>query len=183
MNNRILQTAHLLTRLTLMVTVAVYAAIVLVVIYWHIAPEAFAEWHIANPFHAGTSTFNLQRGPHAEGLALTDIERGPLYWLLLRTTCFFALTVLALRKVLHILKGVRSAQTFYTSHITHFQHLAGIGLLYAGLSVFNWGVIAGESILHLKVPFMPLLFALGCLVLAEIFREGERLRQDAEAII
>lgn len=183
MNNRILQAAHLLVRFTLLLVVAVYIAIVLVVVYWHIAPEAFAEWYIMHPFHAGSAAFLLQHGPHADGMTLTDLGHGLVYWLVLRTTCFFVLAVLALRRVLRIVDSVRTAQTFYASNITHFRHLAWIGFLYAALSAFNVGMIAGESVVHFKLPFVPLLFALGCLVLAEIFREGERLRQDSESII
>lgn len=183
MHSRIISTAIWVTRISLWLSVLVYALLIATVVYWHLSPDAFNNWYIAQPYQAGAANFRLQRLATPQGLTFNDMGAGMVYWLAIRTTFFFVLICLALQKVLHILQSVKSAKTFYQENIRHFRKLATIGALYTIIYSVNFGVAEGNTTLYFKLPFVPLLFTTACLVLSAIFEEGQRLREDANSII
>lgn len=183
MQNRVIQSALLLTRLSLWLAIAVYGVMIFMLVYWLIDPTHFDQWVIVNPFIAGSAGFQVQRTPVDQGIALSGLSAGMMYWLAIRTTFFFLLVFLALRKVLKVLNSVNATKVFHPDNVKNFKQLAMIGLIYAILCTVNFGVIDGISTVNLAIPFEPLLFAAGCWVLSEIFAEGQRLKEDSNSII
>lgn len=76
-----------------------------------------------------------------------------------------------------------SKNTIINGNIQHFRKLALYGGLTFLLSSFNLSPLGGKWTFHLALAFGPLLFTVACLVLAEVFREGEALEEDKASIV
>ncbi len=183
MHNHVIRIAILVTRIAIILLFSLYAVLLGTVVYWQIEPSAFDQWTIAQPFHAGAANFNIQKGALVSGMTFNEIGVPMLYWLLIRTSVFFVLTWLILKRILKVLISVNDQRTFFTENINHFQRLAMLGILFALVSLFNFGTLDGQTIFHFAIPFEPLLFSLACWVLGEIFREGGKFREDSTSII
>ena len=183
MPNRIIPTSIVVTRISLLLAAVTYTLLLAMVIYWHIDPSYFENWYIATPFYAGSANFTVHNSPVGQAMNLNDIGSPMIYWLFLRTSLFFLLVFFALKKVLTVLLSVKNRGAFQQESIRQFRHLAMIGMIYALIYAFNFGVVNGQALFHFKLPFEPLLFATACLVLAGIFKEGTRLNEDSNSII
>ncbi|MDW3193266.1 MAG: DUF2975 domain-containing protein [Cytophagales bacterium] len=119
---------------------------------------------------------------------LSVIPTATKWWILIRASIFFVLTLLIMRRAAILLKTVIDGKTFYRENIEAFSQMAKYGLLIAALSAFNFyykGDVEEASLFSwsLDVPFVPLMFALGCKVLAEIFKQGQLLSEENQSFV
>jgi len=183
MQNKVIIAAIWITRITIGFVLLTFAAILGFVIYWHINPEYFDNWYLLNPFKPGSASFNFQRSNTAVGMTFNDLGSTNVYWMMIRTTLFSAIVLFAQRLILKVLYSVGSTATFYVENIRYFKRLAMTGIVFSLVSFFNFGIIDGQWQFFLSIPFVPLLFATACYVMAEIFKEGNRLQEDSNSII
>lgn len=109
-------------------------------------------------------------------------------WILIRTGLFFVLSMLIMWRGIVLLRSIKEGKTFYEENILAFSQMAKFGLIFALLSAVNFHYLGqvdmGSSIIwSLDVPFAPLLFALGCKVLAEIFKQGKLLSEENQSFV
>lgn len=183
MQNRIIPVSLAVTRVSLILAVSMYLFLIGIVVFWHFDPAYFDHWYISTPFHAGAANFNIHKSPVGMAMNLNDIGTPMIYWLVIRTSFFFFLVFLALKKVSEILTSVKNKGAFQQDSIRLFKQLAIIGAIYALNYSFNFSSINGQTAYHFKLPSQPLLFAIACLVLSGIFQEGVRLNEDSNSII
>lgn len=183
MSNRIIPVSIIVTRVSLILAAVTYALMLAMLIYWQVNPSYFEDWYISTPFYAGSANFTIHSSPVGQAMNLNDIGSPMIYWLFLRTSFFFSLVFLGLKKVLSVLISVKNKGAFQQESIRQFRHLALICMIYAIIYSFNFGVVNGNTHFNFKLPFEPLLFATACLVLAGIFQEGTRLNEDSSSII
>ncbi len=184
MHNPVIRVAITVSRITLILTAITFTLFIGVVIYWQFVDiEVLENWKLVNPFQAGSGNLKMQRGPNAEGITFNQIGSTMVLWLVIRTSIFFVLVWLALKEVIKILIAIRQERTFFSENISHFQRLGTIGFLFSLFSLFNFGTINEQTTFYFAIPFEPILFSLGAWVLAEIFREGGKFREDSNSII
>lgn len=119
---------------------------------------------------------------------LSVIPTATKWWILIRTGIFFALTLLIMKRAIVLLKTVIDGRTFYGENILAFSQMAKYGFMIAALSAFNFyykGEVESASLFSwsLDIPFVPLMFALGCKVLAEIFKQGQLLSEENQSFV
>lgn len=186
--NKIISAAILLSRIFILLCAVLFLTFTITTIYWHFNADAFANVEVTNSFKAGFGVNDIRVYPvntpkPADGIFLSELNYGMIYWLYLRGAFFFTLTVLILRKIILILRSINTLQTFYQDNIKHFQAIAQYAFLAFLLSCFNFSYLNGNSEISFKFAFTPLAFALGALVLAEVFKEGKQLLEDQNLII
>lgn len=184
MNNQTIRLAIWVTRISKVLLVLFYTIMMAIIIYWFIEPASFIEWELTAPLSPGSMGFRFNQTTAGTGVPMDELSRTTMTWLAIRATLFFVLVWLGLGRVLKVLLSVKANQTFFRENVRHFQQLSTIGILFTILSAFNFGGAEGGGVhVNFSIPFIPLLFTLGCYVLAEIFREGGRLREDSSSII
>ncbi len=175
--------AHWLTRVAFGAGLLLYLLLVVMVIHWHINPEAYQTWYLVNGFDAGLSNFKVKlKPPGSEGLALSDLSAKSMYWWFFRSSLLFFMSLLILWKWMGIIRSIRSLKTFYDQNIRSFQSMAALGLWMALIGSFNIN-FEQSNMVNLSIPFGALLFSAGCLVLKMVFSEGKKLFEDSKAII
>lgn len=188
MQNRTMRAAHLLGRLVIVLCALLYLAFFCAFVYWHFDRMAFQMVDLREAFNAGFGFdgvrlyTNDQKIP-SNAVLMSDISRGMLYWLCLRMTLFFALTILITRSALQILRSISNLSTFYRDNPHHFKSIAFYSLIAFVFSTFNFFTHKGSTELYLKTAFGPLILAVAALVLAEVFKEGKKLLEEQNLII
>lgn len=187
MDNRIIKSALLFCKSILYLIYILLAAFMVMIIYWHFDPAAFTSIEVSDSYKAGFGsdmryiTSVSQVAPDA--IYLSELSYPMMYWLIVRNVFFFGLYLIIIKKIIGILYSIESVQTFYEDNVRIFKDLAKLGFIGAAVSCFNFMYLAGEFNISLTIPFAPLLFAVSCLVMAEVFNEGRRLLEDKNLIV
>ncbi|MEO0473947.1 MAG: DUF2975 domain-containing protein, partial [Bacteroidota bacterium] len=117
------------------------------------------------------------------GIAIADVAPSALYWIILRSFVFIALTVYILGQLSQVLSAIHSLQTFYHKSIRSFRKAGIAALILAVLGCFNLDFILDPVKIHLGIPFGMILLAVGFRVLEAVFAEGKSLQEDINHII
>ncbi len=187
-NNYIINAASILSKVVLWICVLFLLVFVFILIHWHFDRSAYSSVVFLNDLPSGANIGNLKiytgdAVPKPGDLLLSELHPIMIYWLLLRALVFFGLTIGIVIHVNRILTSIKNIDTFYEGNIIQFQKMARLGFILFVLSCFNFSYINGISDFHISIAFGPLLFAVSCLVLAEVFKAGKRLLEDKNMII
>ncbi|ALI98824.1 DUF2975 domain-containing protein [Rufibacter tibetensis] len=194
------------TRLMLLVLVLYIG----VFVHWHIRPEAY-KTVVVSPDHNSVRFFksdgeelpstddvaNKKRTgfnidiPSSIGkeiyldqeISLGSISRFSLYVLSLQFVVGLGLLLLIVRELMNVIRAVQSVQTFHSKSVEAFRK---IGFLCLGLALINgfWFLDAeGISRMGFSLKMTPLLFMLGAFIMAEIFKEGNKLYEQDQLTI
>lgn len=189
MDNRIISIALVVSKALIWVAIALFVAFTIMIIHWHFNPEAYAYIDVSKAFKAGFGVnVDIKLSESSKNAAInavwmSELNHGMVYWIFIRSSFFLIISILILQKVIKVLQSIKSLKTFYKDNIIHFQQMAKLAFVAFLLSCFNIDYHDGEYGFHLKSAFGPLIFALACLVLAEIFKEGRRLLEDQKLIV
>lgn len=187
-NDPIIKYAIALSKTVLWLCYIFFTAFIVMLIHWHFNPEGYGNVDVTNSFKAGFGVSDIkvytgEKSQKAGEIMFSKLNHIMVYWLLLRASFFFGLTVAIIRRIVHILQSMKDISTFYHANINHFQTMAKYGFIVFFISCFNFSYINGEFDFHFTIAFGPLLFAMACLVLAAVFKEGKRLLEDQNMII
>lgn len=163
-----------------------FTAFLGIIVYSLIEPTAFDNVVVTNVSKSGfgIADFKICSSCSVEtDILLSDLGVVSKIWILARVSVFFVLLFLIVNSVSNILRSVGSRDAFYAGNILSFKRMANYGFIATVLSAFNFMQVNSTINWHFSLPLGPLSFALACLVLAEIFKEGEALLEDRQSII
>ncbi len=188
MKNQILSYSILLSSFILYLIGGLILINTAVTIYWHIDPSFFSNIEVTETFKAGygNQSFEYHPGtpPKESGrVFMDDLNHTMIYWIFFRGTFFMVLNILIIQKAIQLLKSIESLQTFYKNNIHVFKQLSKLGFAGVVFACFNFIYLDGELNINLTIPFAPLLFAMACLVMAEVFDEGRKLLEEQKLIV
>ncbi len=158
----------------------------LMLVYSFIQPNFFQMLIVNDAFEAGFGIGNFRfctSCTNPDNLYLSDLGIAMKLWLMLRGLIFFVLIFLVLKTVKKILRSIESLSTFYKGNIESFRVLAKYGFWISLLSAFNFFVQGETSVINFTIPFGSIAFALTCLVLSDVFKEGQLLLEDNKSIV
>ncbi|MCB9231010.1 MAG: DUF2975 domain-containing protein [Bacteroidia bacterium] len=187
MNNRILNFALILLKVVMGLVVLVLLGGTGVAIHLLFSPESYSQVVAENAFQTGFGLGNFKFCPECahdgSRIFLGELSQGMILWLFVRLLVFGGLVLAILVRIGKIFNSVKSARTFYDENIRHFRILGRLSLAIFLFSSFNFVSWRGETGFHFTLAFGPLFFGVGCMVLAEVFREGKLLLEDNASII
>lgn len=157
-----------------------------VLVYSLFQPDAFLHLAVRDAHRPGfgIAHFKVASGGLENGyVLLKDFSQSMKGWLLLRGISQMGLTFFIIRILRRIVTSVQSNATFYEGNIQYFKRMSFYGAGIVLISSFNLLIQAEGTHLSLTIPFAPIAFTLGCLILAEIFQEGKILLEDKNSII
>lgn len=184
--NNIIRRSIVLSRVIYWLCISLFAALLLVAIYWHIDAKAFSAVGISEfTIGYGINDFQLysEQEIPADAMLLSELSHGMIYWIVIRGAFFFLVTLLIIRKMQSVLHSIENLKTFYSRNIKDFTDLARLGFVAFGVSCFNFSYLNGDLQVNVGLVLGPLIFGVACLVLAEVFKEGKALLEDKQMII
>jgi len=185
--NRVIKIALKISKLILGICVLAGVAFVGFVIHWHISPKSYEAVEVSQVFKPGFGVngfhWVLGKKASAQGLWLSDLSPLMIYWLLLRGLIFIVLSFLITQAFQRILVSIHSIETFHQNNVKQFKIIAQYGLIAFFFSFFNFSYIQGEFDINFHLATAPLLLTISSYVLAEVFREGNKLSEDQKLMI
>ena len=175
-----------LCRLLIVLIISLFTAFTVLITWSLLDPEVFTYLAVTDAFQSGAGVGNFRicsSCPEASTVFLSGVSVGMKVWLWVRATAFFLLVFLILRTIQKIIRSIQSRDTFFEGNIKSFKTIAGYGFLFALLSSFNFYSDETGTNWHFSIPFVPVAFAVACLLLADIFREGQLLTEDKHYIV
>ena len=166
------------------VILAVVLAYALIDSSYH--PDQYQHVVLTDTFRAGWGVRDINLCwdcASPKDILMSQLSDGMRLWLAIRSAFFLTMSYLIIRRIFMILRSVHGIETFYPGNIKHFRQLALYGLIAAFVSTFNFYNDGVGTNWNLTIPFGPLSFSLACLVLSEIFKEGQSLEEDKASIV
>ena len=117
------------------------------------------------------------------GVYLQEISSIMKVWLLIRASLFFFLALRVVKALTKTVESVKSNATFYAGNIQNFRLMSRYALALAALSSFNFFIQGEDTQFDFTLPFGVVAFALGCMLLAQVFEEGRLLTEDKNSIV
>ena len=182
--NKIIVFALIVSKALLFFMGLIIIVLLLTAIHWHINKEFYTNIYLTNGFQAGLDSFNLKISKsELSNISLADLSHLSLYWILLRSLVIMIISMYILTRYIHVLNSIKSLQTFYNNNVKAFRQVATMSIILALISFFNFGPIEDNTTWNYTIPFGLIFFTAFNLALSEVFKEGQGLLQDSQAII
>ena len=128
--------------------------------------------------------------PYNEVYVLGKLTTTTKYLIYFKFTCILALLFLSIKEFQNIIQSVKRLDTFRLNNIISFRKIGKYLILYFVLTLlyftltFENSLYFGQGVFsQTSISFTPLLFALISFILAEIFKEGNKLQQEKDLTI
>lgn len=174
MNNKILNLALAISQVMRTFLIFILFVVVVIGIVLIIDSEAL-------PF------LTFQDGGFSYSTNTTDKGTRPEGWLMLfsfiKFSCTIFCSILILTEGLKVISSIRSLETFQKENIQAFRRMASVFLALFILNMFNLENNGDLLSFTFRLPLNYLFAVIGCFILAEIFKEGNRLMEENELTI
>jgi hypothetical protein len=195
--NKLLNIAIGICKFLKLIYILSFVVITIIFIHIQIDKEAYNDLKIndTNPqttFSVGInkSYSDKWENPYNEVYVLEKLTTTTIYLIYFKFTCIFALLFLSIKEFQNIIQSVKRLDTFRLNNILSFRKIGKylilyfmLTLLYFTLSFKNTLYFGQGGFSQTSISFTPLLFALISFILAEIFKEGNKLQQENELTI
>jgi len=119
--------------------------------------------------------------------ATDEVGFRPEGWYILFTFIKLAATifcsVLIINELIKVIQSIRSLDTFKEKNILAFRRMASIFIALFFIHVFSLTQTEEQFSFSLSLPLQYLLGVIACYILAEIFKEGNRLMEENQLTI
>lgn len=176
--NIVLTLTNVLTKvMELLAWILVFAMIAMAVVWW-IAPERLA----ATGVEEGWLRIQYRNGDIASN-SIAKLSVLVFMFNIVKILVELGLLILVLRVSRRVVRSIKNRQVFYAENIKAFRHL---GQLFLSWWFVSWFILReadkGYSIgINIALPL--LVCSLVAFVLAEVFREGNRLYEEQQLTI
>ena len=119
----------------------------------------------------------------------TKLHAGMILWLTFQLFMVLVFLYFIADEVIKVLRNFKDMRTFYEENILSFRKMGRYGLFIAAtlairIMLYNNPETGYElSNVRVKIPFAEIAFALACFVLADVFEQGRKLKEENESIL
>ena len=197
--NRLLNIAVAICKFTKLIYILSFIATTVIFIHIQIDREAYNDLDIKTNHTSASTTFSIGlnksysdkwEDPYNEVYVLEKLTTTTIYLIYFKFTCIFILLFLSIKEFQNIIQSVKRLDTFRLNNILSFRQIGKYSILYFILTIlyfilnFNNTLYFGQGgFSQTSISFTPLLFALISFILAEIFKEGNKLQQENELTV
>lgn len=114
---------------------------------------------------------------------LGELKTVSLYLMFLEWIITIALIYLGIKEFQKVMASVRTLRTFARSSIKSFRRIGIYALIFFIITNHYILWFEGEAKIELSISFIPLIYALLAFIMAEIFKEGNALKQENDLTI
>lgn len=130
------------------------------------------------------------KDPYNDAYVLEKLTTTTIYLIYFKFTCIFILLFLSIKEFQNIIQSVKRLDTFRRNNILSFRQIGKYSILYFILTLLYFTLTFDNTLYfgqggfsQTSISFTPLLFALISFILAEIFKEGNKLQQENELTV
>lgn len=183
--NKTLQWSNILCNIIIAVNILMFVSLLLIVISSFFTNRLSDYVALIDGVKAGFGTTNLRfiAFDTKKVVVLSDLTPWMKIWFMFRNLVFTIIIIKGIVIVKKVIASIKSLNTF-TGNSIYFKKLATLGWIGAFFSTFNFLADQGDySVFHFTIPFGPIAFALACLILSQVFKEGKSLLDDKNSIV
>lgn len=191
--NKLLSIALAVSNIIRILTIAFIILFTFVAIHSQFNPDvyngiALSDFDFKNSSSFSTSSFETISVIGTEPLSRDEIQikdatNLSLIILYLQAVVIMGILVLILHQISQLISSVKALETFRESNCTTFRKIGRYCFLLFIVSGFRWLETDTASFVGIYVNYMPLLCMLGAFILAEIFKEGNKLYEAEQLTI
>lgn len=176
MNNKILNLALAISQVMRSFLIFVLIAVVIAGVIMVINTEAL-------PFIAysdGSFVFNQGTQRAEPGIRP---EGGLMLFAMLKIAATILCSILIINEILKVIRSIRSLETFKEKNILAFRRMGNIFLAFFFIQMFSLTPNGDQYSFSVSLPLFYLFAVMGCYILAEIFKEGNKLMEENQLTI
>lgn len=180
MNNRLLFWARLTLKLFMGLDLLFIAVLLGAMLLWPFEPAFMdqVDWQDTN------GVLRMQWTEDQEPLnALGALDGGHFYFLCVKALLSAGLLFFILRYVLKIIASVRHLETFRSQNVRYFQNIGKLFFIWLAVAFFHLSPLPDGEQITLSLELKYAVCALAAFVLAEVFKEGNRLEEENKLTI
>lgn len=200
--NRLLNIAIAICKFTKIIYILSFIATTVIFIHIQIDREAYNDIKINHTGNTPTTfsiglnksySDNWKDPSTLKGNEVNVLKKSTtttIYLIYFKFTCIFILLFLSIKEFQNIIQSVKRLDTFRQNNIISFRQIGKYSILYFLLILlyfalsFNNSLYFGQGTFsQTSISFTPLLFALISFILAEVFKEGNKLQQENELTV
>ncbi len=195
--NKLLNIAIGICKFLKMIYILSFIVITIIFIRIQIDKEAYNDLKINHTDPQTTLSVGINKSysdkwenPYNEVYVLGKLTTTIIYLIYFKFTCIFALLFLSIKEFQNIIQSVKRLDTFRLNNNISFRKIGKYLILYFVLTLLYFTLTFKNSLYfgqggfsQTSISFTPLLFALISFILAEIFKEGNKLQQEKDLTI
>ncbi|MER2996325.1 DUF2975 domain-containing protein [Pontibacter populi] len=190
--NRLLTFALAISNIAKAFFVLLIVAMAVVLAHWHIAPETYKDVlvtidssnEVKYVFKHNDTLTEPEDSIQADTIGtLSQISHVSFYFHYLQTVGQFILLILIISQVSRIIRSVKAFETFRENNSHAFWKIGIYCVAIALLNCIKWFEVSHHTRMSFSIGVVPLAFALGAFILAEIFKEGNKLYEAEQLTI
>ena len=195
--NRLLNIAVTICKLLKLIYILSFIFTTIIFIHIQIDREAYNDLKINHTGISTTFSIGLNKSssdkwknPYNDVYVIEKLTTTTIHLIYFKFTSIFILLFLSIKEFQNIIQSVKRLDTFRLNNIMSFRQIGKYLILYFILTLlyfilsFNNTLYFGQGgFSQTSISFTPLLFALISFILAEIFKEGNKLQQENELTV
>ncbi len=190
--NKLLYLALLVSKVIRVLIFLGLALLLIIFIHWHIDKDYYKAVQISvdngSLFISESKTETADPVPHLSSnsgkrVYLNDLNPFSIYFTFLQICVTLVLSFFIAREVIRILKSVHESQPFNAGNITSFQRIGYLCLSLTALNSLRFLITNQTSFKSFSINYTLFIFMLITFILAEIFREGQKLYEQDKLTI
>jgi hypothetical protein len=195
--NKLLNIAIGICKFLKLIYILSFVLTTIIFIHIQIDKEAYNDLKINHTDHHTSFSIGIDKSysdkwesPYNEVYVLGKLTTTTIYLIYFKFTCIFALLFLSIKEFQNIIQSVKRLDTFRLNNILSFRKIGKYLILYFMLTLLFFTLTFKNSLYfgqggfsQTSISFTPLLFALISFILAEIFKEGNKLQQEKDLTI
>ena len=159
--------------------------ITLFLVHFHITPSAYEDFKITKPENSSFLKFESEDSIGKEQLdfdqmKLTDWKIGSLLFTYFQYAAILILIYLSIDQFSAVLKSVKKLKTFQKTNKIAFRKIGYYCLTIFFLSILTYWEFGNYSKSSISISLNPVAFSLFAFILSEIFKEGNKLKEENE---
>lgn len=191
--NKLLTIALAVSNILRILIIAFITLFTFGIIHYQFSPDMYSgvelsDFDFKNSSSLFTSSFEMTsvigtKPLSHDAVKIQDASNLSLLVLYLQTVVILGIWILILQQISQLIKSVKALETFRESNSTTFRMIGRYCLLLFMVTGFRWMETENASYFGIYINYLPLLFMLGAFILAEIFKEGNKLYEAEQLTI
>lgn len=195
--NRLLTISFAACKILSVMLLVILGAYVFMFVHWHMNPDFYEHVKVGDMLGKSTANVSTERisftlvdlktseaKPNIETIfTLGHLTYISFYLLFVQTISYFILALLIIREIQKIIQSVQEFDSFRIRNVISFRKIGMYCFLFFIASGFLFAQTAEGNFLGLYFHLTPLGFMLASYVLAEIFREGNKLYEEQQLTV
>ncbi len=191
--NKLLSIALAVSNIFRILIIAFITLFTFGIIHYQFSPEMYSnielsDFDFKNSSSLSTSSFETTsvigtKPISHDAVKIQDASNLSLIVLYLQSVVILGIWILILQQISQLIRSVKALETFRESNSTTFRMIGRYCFMLFIISGFRWMETDTASFMGIYINYLPLICMLGAFILAEIFKEGNKLHEAEQLTI